>query len=217
MNQFKWTTFDVRSSMPAGWEESLIETARRHGQRRKVSTGNVTSREAQGDRELEIRNVSPAVLETELPWVSRLYGTLFLQLAQLTSDEPVSVAGDKGHTTVLNVQAPGDMRYICHVDTNPIQGLLYVTTQPPGTGGELVISNKEDSVSPAEINADCSVIYPQSGHLVFFDGRFNPHYIKPLLRPDDLRVVIAMNYYVPSAPESARPPGLDSYLYGKAS
>ena len=88
MNQFKWTTFDVRSSMPAGWEESLIETARRHGQRRKVSTGNVTSREAQGDRELEIRNVSPAVLETELPWVSRLYGTLFSSWLSLRRTNP---------------------------------------------------------------------------------------------------------------------------------
>jgi hypothetical protein len=58
------------------------------------------------------------------------------------------------------------------------------------------------------------MIYPQAGYLIFFDGRQNPHYIRPLTRSDDLRVAIAMNYYVPSWSEARRPPDLDDYLYG---
>lgn len=211
---FKWATFDVRSLLPAQWDENLIEAAQRLNRRKKVSASHVTAREAHDVRELVIGNVDPAVVEAELPWVRELYETLFLHLAQLTADEPVSVAKDKGHTVILNVQTPEDTRYICHVDTNPIQGLLYVTTQPPGTGGELVVGNKTTASSLEEIEADCSIIYPQSGHLVFFDGRYNPHYIRPLLRPDDIRVAVAMNYYTPSVPESLRPSDLDDYLSG---
>jgi len=216
MALFKWTTFDVRSLMPAGWDEKLTDAARRFSRRKTISPSHVTSREAHDVRELVIRNVGPPVVEAELPWVRELYGTLFLQLAQLTADEPVSVAKGREHTVVLNVQTPEDMRYICHVDTNPIQGLLYVTTQPPGAGGELVISNNTAAASLEEIEADCSIIYPQSGHLVFFDGRYNPHYIRPLLRQGDIRVAVAMNYYIPSVPESLRPPDLDDYLFEAA-
>ena len=211
---FKWTTFDVRSLMPGDWDEKLIEAARRLNRRKRIMPPHLTSREAPDVRELVIRGVSASVVEAELPWVQELYETLFLQLAQLTTNEPVSVAKGKRHTIVLNVQASEDMRYECHVDTNPIQGLLYVTSQPPGMGGELIISNNTAAASLEEIDADCSTIYPQSGYLVFFDGRYNPHYIRPLLKDGDIRVAVAMNYYIPSVPESLRPPDLDDYLFG---
>jgi hypothetical protein len=217
MALFKWTTFDVRSLMPTGWDDKLIQAARRLNQRKAVPASHVTAREASDVSELVMRNVSSSALEAELPWIRELYETVFLQLAQLTSGERVSVGTDDGHTAILNVQTPEDMRYICHVDTNPIQGLLYVTTQPPGTGGELAVGNKTTAASREEIDADCSVIYPQSGHLIFFDGRYNPHYIRPLLGPRDIRVAVAMNYYVPSAPESLRPTDLDDYLFGTVS
>lgn len=216
MTLFKWTTFDVRSLMPTGWDEKIIEKARQFNQRKNISPSHVTSREAHDVRELVIRNVGSPVVEAELPWIRELYETTFLRLAQLTADEPVSVANGKGHTIVLNVQTPEDMRYVCHVDTNPIQGLLYVTTQPPGAGGELAVSNNTAATSLEEIDADCSTIYPQSGHLVFFDGRHNPHYIKPLLKRNDIRVAVAMNYYIPSVPEDLRPPDLDDHLFGTA-
>jgi hypothetical protein len=217
MELFKWTTFDVRSLMPTGWDEKILDVARRLSRRKTVSPSHVTTREAHDVGELVIRNVGPLVVEAELPWVRKLYDTLFLHLAQRTVDEPVSVAESNEHTLVLNVQTSEDMRYVCHVDTNPVQGLLYVTTQPPGTGGELVISNNTAAASLEEIDADCTIIYPQAGHLVFFDGRYNPHYIRPLLRHDDIRVAVAMNYYTPSAPESLRPSDLDDYLFEKSS
>jgi len=92
--------------------------------------------------------------------------------------------------------------------------MLYVTTHPPGHGGELVVCNNAEASNVDQIDQDCSTIYPIAGHLLFFDGRHNPHYIRPMLQKGARRVAVAMNFYVPSVPEASRPPDLDEYLYG---
>ena len=58
------------------------------------------------------------------------------------------------------------------------------------------------------------MIRPQAGHLIFFDGRHNPHYARPLVNRDDVRIVAVMNFYTESCPESTRPPELNRHLYG---
>jgi hypothetical protein len=58
------------------------------------------------------------------------------------------------------------------------------------------------------------VIRSQAGHLIFFDGRRHPHYVRPLTCDEDVRVVAVMNYYLSSFPESTRPPELNRHLYG---
>ena len=35
----------------------------------------------------------------------------------------------------------------------------------------------------------------QAGHLILFDGRRNPHYVRPLASDNDIRIVAVMNYY----------------------
>jgi 2OG-Fe(II) oxygenase superfamily len=107
------------------------------------------------------------------------------------------------------------MRYECHVDSNPLEGLLYVTDHPPGTGGELVVSNRGDVPTAEEVDRDATLIYPVAGHLVFFNGSCHSHYVRPLIAEDGVRVVAAMNYYTPSLPESARPPDLNRHLFGE--
>jgi hypothetical protein len=200
--------------MPEGWEKRLIEAAHGLNRRKRIVPPHQTSREAPEIQELTIRGVGAQVVAAELPWLTNLYATLFRDLAQRTVSEPVTIAQGERHTIVLNVQTSDDMRYECHVDTNPIQGMLYVTTHPTGEGGELVIANNIGAASLAEIDANCSIIYPQSGYLLFFDGRRHPHYIRPLLTRGTIRVAVAMNFYVPSWPESLRPPDLDDYLFG---
>ncbi len=113
----------------------------------------------------------------------------------------------------LNVQDPGGDRSECHVDTNPIAGLLYASGHRPDGGGELVIANDVRARSVADADRDCSVVYPHKGHLVFFDGRSNPHYVRAVTSGAP-RVVVAMNYYTEDVPESTRPEDLDDYLYG---
>jgi hypothetical protein len=211
---FTWHTFDVRSILPANWDSRILAVANESSRVRALRPPHVTSRENSSVKELIIRGVSAAVVAEKLPWIVDLYRQEFLELAQSINAEPVSVAHGAKHTVVLNVHHADGTRYECHVDTNPIQGLLYVTSQPEGTGGELVVANNRSAASLEEIDADSSIIYPQQGHLLFFDARFYPHYIRELLRPGDVRVAVAMNYYVPSCPETVRPADLDDYLYG---
>ena len=42
--------------------------------------------------------------------------------------------------------------------------------------------------------------------MVLFDGRRNPHYVRPLTSETDVRIVAVMNYYTDLSPESTRPP-----------
>jgi len=104
------------------------------------------------------------------------------------------------------------MRFECHVDSNPLSGLLFFTDHPQG--GELCFARRLAASGMSGIDEDCSVIRPQTGHLVFFDGRTHPHYARPLIADTDIRVLAAMNYYTESSPESTRPQELNRHLYG---
>jgi hypothetical protein len=64
------------------------------------------------------------------------------------------------------------------------------------------------------VERDHTVIRPQAGLLIFFDGRRHPHYARALLSQSDVRVVAVMNYYTESYPESTRPAALNRHLYG---
>jgi len=211
---FTWTTFDVRSLLPTGWDEDITRVAVNLSRRRLIRPPHITTREDKEVTELFIRGTSAQVVREELPWLVKCYEGVFRDLAQSSRSEPVSIAEGQRHTIVLNVQRAEDARYECHVDTNPIQGMLYVTSHPEGGGGELVVANDSSAMSVDGIESNCSMIYPQRGHLMFFDGRKNPHYVRPLLDPHAIRVAVAMNFYVPSGPESLRPPDLDDYLFG---
>lgn len=105
------------------------------------------------------------------------------------------------------------MRYECHVDSNPVQGLLYVTTHKNGEGGELVVSNDESALGVNGILEDCQKIFPCSGDLVIFDARKNPHYVEPLKASDGIRIAATMNFYTIDAPEQMRPTDLNKHLF----
>jgi hypothetical protein len=66
----------------------------------------------------------------------------------------------------------------------------------------------------AGIDQSCSVIRPHSGHLIFFDGRFHPHYVRPLTSGDDVRIAVVLNYCISSFPDATRPPELNRHLDG---
>lgn len=210
---FGWTTFDVSSRLPANWHMDIAEVVRKHQSDRLLTPPHSTSREQGGTPALCTSTVRGAVVWEELPWVVDLYQGWFRELGERFARRPVLAATDRRYAVVLNVQDPGGDRSECHVDTNPIAGLLYATSHSPDAGGELAIANDVRASSVADVDRDCSVIYPQKGHLVFFDGRANPHYVRAVTG-GATRVVVAMNYYTEDCPESARPGDLDDYLYG---
>jgi hypothetical protein len=186
-----------------------------------VSTGcflpnAITSREEDKLTPMAICEVDGNDVRRELPWLYDLYRGVFRDLAERSRKEEVFPAESDRYGVILNILRGSATRYICHVDSNPLAGLLYVTDHPPEAGGELVVANNRSAQSTADVDRDCSVIYPASGHLLFFDGRFNPHYVRPLRNGSEIRIVVAMNFYTQSCPESARPQELDGGIVVQA-
>jgi len=149
-----------------------------------------------------------------LPWLRDLYRRDFRVLGEQVTSGKVYAAADERYGTVLNVQRGTGMRFECHVDSNPLTGLLFCTDHGPGAGGELVFAHDEMARSLADIERSCSALRPHAGHLIFFDGRRLPHYVRPLRADDDIRLVAVMNYYTDQCPESTRPTELNRHLYG---
>lgn len=149
---------------------------------------------------------------SRLPWLNTLYRDEFLELAQQAwGPEPVTTAADDRYGVVLNVQRGTSMRFECHIDSNPLTGLLFLTDHQQG--GELAFARDPAAVGREAIDQDCSIIWPLAGWLVFFDARYHPHYARPLASPSDIRVLAAMNFYTRSSPESHRPKELNRHLY----
>jgi hypothetical protein len=212
---FWFCAVDVRGILPTNWQADILRIAETAAVAKTIVPTSVTSRESSTDLKLPVLTVGGRILRERLPWLDELYRGHFRDLAQLICSEPVATALDARYAVNLNIQRGPTMRYECHVDSNPIEGLLYVTDNSPGTGGELVVARRSASIGVQQVALDAIRIYPTSGLLYFFDARRFPHYVEPLSCSDAKRVVIAMNYYTPSSPESARPRDLNKHLFGE--
>lgn len=175
----------------------------------------ILSREASDISHIRRGRVNADQVKKALPWLYDLYRNDFVRLArQAWADETVEAARDDRIGVVLNVQRGTAMRFECHVDSNPLSGLLFCTDHQEG--GELVFAHDKDAADVDAVERDCSVIRPHAGHLIFFNGREYPHYARPLVSESDTRVVAAMNFYTEAWPESGRPPELNRHRFGDA-
>jgi hypothetical protein len=210
---FSWTTFDVGHRLPAGWQQDIMATAA-DADCREFPRTPILSREAEQVRHIPRGRVHADRVRRALPWLYELYRGYFLQLARAVRAESVLPARDDRYGIVLNIQRGTGMRFECHVDSNPLTGLLFCTDPPAGTGGELVFGHDSAAADLDAVDRKCTVIRPRAGHLIFFDGRAHPHYARPLSSGSGMRVVAVMNFYTGSCPESTRPPGLNRHLFG---
>lgn len=211
---FQWTGFDVNGMLPLNWRRDITVVAAAADFRDFPRTPGL-SREADHVQHIPRGRVHANDVKRSLPWLYRLYRSGFRQLAQrVNGGEPVATAEDDRYGVVLNVQRGMEMRFECHIDSNPLTGLLFCSDHSPGAGGELVFADDQVADSAARIERSCSALRPQAGHLIFFDGRNHPHYARPLTTGDGMRVVAVMNYYTRSCPESTRPATLNRHLYG---
>ena len=213
LKTFGWAAFDVAWMLPGDWQQAARRTAGA-AEVRPFGRTPLISREADDVQQVVRGRVHADQVANGLPWLCALYRGAFRELGEQATGRKVCAAADERYGAVLNVQHGTGMRFECHVDSNPLTGLLFCTDHGPGAGGELVFGHDETARSLADIERSCSVLRPQSGHLIFFDGREFPHYVRPLLADDDLRVVAVMNYYTDECPESTRPPELNRHLYG---
>ena len=208
---FRWIPFDLNGILPDGWQHEVRATAV-NADFRNFPRTPVLSREAADVRHITRGRVHAHHVRSRLPWLYESYCGAFLELAGEACGEKVTPARDNRYSVVLNVQRGTQMRFECHVDSNPLTGLLFCTDHV--NGGELVFAHDAAAASIAEVERDCSVVRPSAGHLIFFDAREYPHYVRPLTQASDMRVVAVMNYYTESCPESTRPAALNRHLYG---
>lgn len=212
--RFSWFEGDVSHLLPGGWQEAILEVAGTCAVDRVLRPQSVTSRESDRGLSIPVRTVGGRVVRERLPWLYDLYRGTFRDSLEQLAGEAIAIAGDDRYAINLNVQAGTAARYECHVDSNPWEGLLYVTTHAPGSGGELVVANRSGAIGPEAIEVDCARIHPVTGRLVFFDAREFPHFVAPLRGEAAIRVVAAMNFYTSGCPETARPADLNRHLFG---
>jgi hypothetical protein len=205
--------FDVTNILPPHWQHDIREVAAEADFRDYPCTPFL-SREADNVTFITRGRVRADTVQQRLPWLYKLYRSDFLELAAEGWAEPVNAAFDDRYGVVLNVQRGKTMRFECHVDSNPVTGLLFCTDHPAG-GGELVVGHDPAAVGVEAVERDCAAIEPRAGQLIFFDGKTYPHYARALVSEPDLRVVAVMNFYTESCRESTRPPGLNRHLFGE--
>ena len=210
--RFYWTTFDVTSLLPEDWHEDISAVAA-EAEFRDFSCTPVLSREAADVPYITRGRVHANKVQQLLPWLYKLYRNDFAELAGQAREEPIETAFDDRYGVVLNVQKGTTMRFECHVDSNPVTGLLFLTDHPAG-GGELVVSHDPAAVGVDGLERDCSLIQPHAGQLIFFDGKTYPHYARALWSGQEVRVVAVMNFYTRAWPESTRPAELNHHLFG---
>jgi hypothetical protein len=210
--KFRWITFDVNGYLPAGWQRDTRAVAA-SADFREFPRTPILSREGAGVSRIARGRVHADQVRLRLPWLYQSYRGEFLELAGESCAERVVTARDDRYGVVLNVQQGTVMRFECHVDSNPLTGILFCTEHQ--AGGELVVAQDTTVTDVAGIERDCSVIRPHMGHLIFFDARQHPHYSRPLATADDMRIAAIMNFYTESCPESARPQELNRHLYGQ--
>ncbi len=214
MERFKWTSIDLRAELPPDWQATLVEAGQRRADRRTLLPRHASCREGDNDLGVVVATVDAAEVRHSLQWLYKAYHGMLREIVEQVEGQPITTAVDDRHGVVLNVLLGTDMRYEAHLDTNPIEGILFGTTHPPGTGGELVFASHPEADGVVEIDEACTCIYPVAGHLILFDGRRHPHYVRPLRDDGALRVVAAMNFYTAACPETARPQDLDGHLAG---
>jgi 2OG-Fe(II) oxygenase superfamily len=207
-------TFDVTGQFPEGWQEDIAAVAEEADFRAFPRTP-ILSREAADVTRITRGRVSATQVQQRLPWLYKLYRDYFLELAGRAWGEPVDAALDDRYGVVLNVQRGNTMRFECHVDSNPVTGLLFFTDHPAG-GGELVIANDTEAAGVEGLERDCTLVAPRAGQLIFFDGKTHPHYARELCGASDVRVAAVMNFYTRSCQESTRPPELNRHRFGDA-
>jgi hypothetical protein len=213
VQRFQWTTFDVTNMLPLDWSDDIKAVAA-EAEFRDFPRTPFLSREAEQVTTINRGRVRADTVQQRLPWLYKLYHSEFLDLAVQAWGKPIKAASDDRYGIVLNVQQGSAMRFECHVDSNPVTGLLFFTDHPAG-GGELVVGHDPEAVGVETLEKDSSLIRPQAGQLIFFDGKTHPHYARTLHAEHDMRVVAVMNFYTKSCPESTRPSKLNLHLFGK--
>src|SRR5258708_18128123 len=157
--RFWWITFDVTDLLPANWQDDVLAVAASADFREYPRTPILT-REAEDVASINRGRVHADRVQQDLPWLIELYHGTFRDLAQRVWTEHVVTAADDRYGVVLNVQQGPSMRFECHVDSNPLSGVLFCSDHR--AGGELVVAHDRAATDLESVERHCSVIRPHA-------------------------------------------------------
>ena len=198
-------SFDLEElgMLPGDWVEQIERISRQNAEHVFLDGKSSTSREPDDSAGTEYHVVTGNVVFEKLNWLYRLYASHLVALAVKATGKTVMISPEINSAININVLEGAKARYEWHVDSNPLTGLLFVTSHSEEAGGQLVFRLPSEDIS----------VYPKRGTFLLFDARKIPHTVMPLKYPHR-RISIPMNYYTPEHTfEDVRPTDLDTYIY----
>lgn len=189
--------------LPENWVAQILKVAEEDSYLVKLDGKSSTSREPENTDGAEVFVVEGDVIAEKLNWLHNLYQIEFLEFANTNFIGLYDFAENIKSGTNINLLKGKNARYEWHVDSNPLTGVLFVTTHNESDGGELVFKLPNETIT----------VYPKSGTLILFDARQIPHTVLPLQK-DGIRISVPLNFYNRGYAQ-IRPDDLDSYIYKK--
>lgn len=189
--------------LPENWTSQILEVAEEYSYFVKLDGKSSTSREPEDTKGAEVFVVEGDIIAEKLPWLHKLYQNEFLDFANNNFGGLYDYAENIKSGTNINLLKGKNARYEWHVDSNPLTGVLFVTTHNKGDGGELIFKLPSETLT----------VYPKSGTLILFDARQIPHTVLPLQK-ESIRISVPLNFYNRGQAQ-IRPEDLDSYIYKK--
>lgn len=194
---------DTEFSIPQNWVEQIEKVVEEYSYYTHLDGKSSTSREPANSEGSDVFIVDGDIIKSKLKWLYDLYSNEILKFVNKSFKGNFKASSDSKSAININILKGENARYEWHVDSNPVTGLLFVTTHSPIEGGELVFRAKKESL----------IINPIRGVFIAFDAREIPHSVLPLMSSKD-RISIPMNFYFKDK-KQARPSDLDEYLYKK--
>ncbi|MFD3425314.1 2OG-Fe(II) oxygenase [Nocardia fluminea] len=192
---------DVRQMLPTGWPAEIDNLSRTVARRAHLVGGVSTSLESPGTS-ISYRLIDGLGVAKYLPWLVRLYETEFLTIAERFSARRLIVDRETVSSVNVNILVPGERGYEWHVDSNPVTGLLFLSSHLHSEGGMLEFKSADGHLFSIE---------PLAGALAVFDARTCPHRVTA--PTNSLRISAPMNYFGLGEYRN-RPDDLDNVLYG---
>jgi hypothetical protein len=188
---------------PKDWETQIAKVVRDYSTAQILDGSSATSREIDLAEPISIRIVDGSSIHTNLRWLFDLYCGELLKFAEKNFGKRLHIAQDLRSAVNLNIIEGRGRRYEWHVDSNPVTGLLFLSTLDERDGGALLFKQHSEEIR----------IYPKLGMFLCFDATEVPHTVEPLLR-EVVRISAPMNFYI-DPKNQVRPKDLDEYLYQK--
>ncbi|MBY8858787.1 2OG-Fe(II) oxygenase [Nocardia sp. CA2R105] len=193
---------DVLDLLPADWRAQVDRVCRDRARPAELHGGTSTSLEPVGTV-IGYRLLTGGNIAEYLPWMHELYRTSFRRIAERVSGLNLETDSSVTSAVNINVLDPGGQGYEWHIDSNPVTGLLFLSSHPDGEGGSLELRLSDDNLFS---------IPPRAGTLLVFDARRCPHRVSPPTQA--VRISAPMNYFVSGEPRY-RPGDLDTALYAQ--